>query len=94
MDARLAGSERQQGVVRLFPGTGNGNSQFVRELIGGAQRLKLEERIRRLVREVTGFRMKFEQIVALPLTDRQSAQPATWIFWATTLAPEQRRCCR
>ncbi|MBE2294090.1 MAG: hypothetical protein IAF00_04035, partial [Phycisphaerales bacterium] len=40
--------------------------EFVKELIGGAQRLKLEERIEQLVREVIGFRMKFEQIVALP----------------------------
>ncbi|MDG4554777.1 MAG: virulence factor SrfC family protein [Candidatus Competibacter sp.] len=40
--------------------------EFVKELIGGAQRLKLEERIEKLVRDVTGFRMKFEQIVALP----------------------------
>ena len=40
--------------------------EFVKELIGGAQRLKLEERIEARVREVTGFRMKFEQIVALP----------------------------
>ena len=39
---------------------------FVKELIGGAQRLKLEERIETLVRQVIGFRMKFEQIVALP----------------------------
>ncbi|HCK81859.1 MAG TPA: virulence factor SrfC family protein [Candidatus Competibacter sp.] len=41
-------------------------AEFVKELIDGAQRLKLEERIERLVRQVTGFRMKFEQIVALP----------------------------
>jgi hypothetical protein len=41
-------------------------AEFVKELIGGAQRLKLEERIETLVRQVTGFRMKFEQIVALP----------------------------
>ncbi len=40
--------------------------EFVKELINGAQRLKLEERIETLVRQVTGFRMKFEQIVALP----------------------------
>ena len=40
--------------------------EFVKELIGGAQRLKLEEQVEQLVREVTGFRMKFEQIVALP----------------------------
>ena len=41
-------------------------AEFVKELINGAQRLKLEERIEALVRKVTGFRMKFEQIVALP----------------------------
>ncbi len=41
-------------------------AEFVKELISGAQRLKLEERIETLVRQVTGFRMKFEQIVALP----------------------------
>ncbi|MDS4026361.1 MAG: virulence factor SrfC family protein [Candidatus Contendobacter sp.] len=41
-------------------------AEFVKELIAGAQRLKLEERIEALVRQVTGFRMKFEQIVALP----------------------------
>ena len=41
-------------------------AEFVKELIAGAQRLKLEERIETLVRQVTGFRMKFEQIVALP----------------------------
>ncbi|MFO1372851.1 MAG: virulence factor SrfC family protein [Candidatus Competibacteraceae bacterium] len=40
--------------------------EFVKELIAGAQRLKLEEQIVTLVRQVTGFRMKFEQIVALP----------------------------
>ena len=41
-------------------------AEFIKELIAGAQRLKLEERIETLVRQVTGFRMKFEQIVALP----------------------------
>jgi hypothetical protein len=41
-------------------------AEFVKEMIAGAQRLKLEERIETLVRQVTGFRMKFEQIVALP----------------------------
>jgi hypothetical protein len=41
-------------------------AELVKELIAGAQRLKLEERIETLVRQVTGFRMKFEQIVALP----------------------------
>ena len=41
-------------------------AELVKELISGAQRLKLEERIEALVRQVTGFRMKFEQIVALP----------------------------
>jgi hypothetical protein len=41
-------------------------AEFVKELIAGAQRLKLEEHIVTLVRQVTGFRMKFEQIVALP----------------------------
>lgn len=41
-------------------------AEFVKELIGGAQRLDLETRIETLVRQVTGFRMKFEQIVALP----------------------------
>jgi hypothetical protein len=41
-------------------------AEFVKELIDGAQRLKLEDRIETLVRQVTGFRMKFEQIVALP----------------------------
>ncbi|MFZ1828027.1 MAG: virulence factor SrfC family protein [Candidatus Competibacteraceae bacterium] len=41
-------------------------AEFVKELISGAQRLKLEERIVTQTRQVTGFRMKFEQIVALP----------------------------
>ncbi len=41
-------------------------ADFVKELIAGAQRLKLEERLGTLAREATGFRMKFEQIVALP----------------------------
>ncbi len=41
-------------------------AEFVKELISGAQRLKLEERIVAQTRRVTGFRMKFEQIVALP----------------------------
>jgi len=41
-------------------------AEFVKELISGAQRLKLEERIVAQTRQVTGFRMKFEQIVALP----------------------------
>ena len=41
-------------------------AEFVKELINGAQRLKLEEQIVTHTRQVTGFRMKFEQIVALP----------------------------
>jgi hypothetical protein len=41
-------------------------AEFVKELISGAQRLKLEERIVAQTRQVTSFRMKFEQIVALP----------------------------
>lgn len=41
-------------------------TDFIKELIDGAQRLELEERIEKMVRQVTGFRMKFEQIVALP----------------------------
>ncbi|MCB1822206.1 MAG: hypothetical protein KDI73_11600 [Candidatus Competibacteraceae bacterium] len=41
-------------------------AEFVKELISGAQRVKLEERIVAQTRQVTGFRMKFEQIVALP----------------------------
>ncbi|HOW74539.1 MAG TPA: virulence factor SrfC family protein [Candidatus Competibacteraceae bacterium] len=41
-------------------------AEFVKELISGAQRLKLEERIVAQTRQVTGFRMKFEQIVTLP----------------------------
>lgn len=41
-------------------------AEFIKELISGAQRLKLEERIVAQTRQVTGFRMKFEQIVALP----------------------------
>jgi stress response protein SCP2 len=41
-------------------------AEFVKELISGAQRMKLEERIVAQTRQVTGFRMKFEQIVALP----------------------------
>ncbi|MCP5157930.1 MAG: TerD family protein [Gammaproteobacteria bacterium] len=41
-------------------------AEFVKELISGAQRLKLEEHIVAQTRRVTGFRMKFEQIVALP----------------------------
>ncbi len=40
--------------------------ELIKEMIAGAKRLKLEERIEALVRQVTGFRMKFEQIVALP----------------------------
>lgn len=40
-------------------------ADFAKEMIGGAQRLKLEEQIVERVRQVTGFRMKFEQIVAL-----------------------------
>lgn len=41
-------------------------AEFVKELISGAQRLKLEEKIVARTRQVTGFRMKFEQIVTLP----------------------------
>ena len=41
-------------------------AEFVKELINGAQRLKLEDQIETLVREATGFHMKFEQFVALP----------------------------
>jgi hypothetical protein len=41
-------------------------ADFAKEMISGAQRLKLEEQIVARVRQVTGFRMKFEQIVALP----------------------------
>ncbi|HRY17675.1 MAG TPA: virulence factor SrfC family protein [Candidatus Competibacteraceae bacterium] len=41
-------------------------AEFVKELISGAQRLKLEDQIVAQTRRVTGFRMKFEQIVTLP----------------------------
>jgi len=41
-------------------------AEFVKELISGVQRLKLEERIVAQTRQAIGFRMKFEQIVALP----------------------------
>ncbi len=41
-------------------------AEFVKELINGAQRLKLEDQIEALVREAAGFHMKFEQFVALP----------------------------
>jgi hypothetical protein len=41
-------------------------TEMVKELIVGAQRLKLEQKIETMAREATGFRMKFEQIVALP----------------------------
>lgn len=41
-------------------------TELVKELIAGAQRLKLEQKIETMAREATGFRMKFEQIVALP----------------------------
>ncbi len=41
-------------------------ADFVKELMNGAQRLKLEDRIEELVRDAAGFHMKFEQFVALP----------------------------
>jgi len=41
-------------------------AEFVKELISGVQRLKLEQRIVAQTRQAIGFRMKFEQIVALP----------------------------
>jgi hypothetical protein len=41
MDAGFAGSERQQVAVRLLPGAGSQHGDFVKELIAGAQRLKL-----------------------------------------------------
>lgn len=59
----LSGNKALCAYYRL-PETGM--VDFVKELMDGAQRLKLEERIEALVRQVTGFRMKFEQIVALP----------------------------
>ncbi len=39
---------------------------FVQEIIAGAKRLDIEAEIARTVREVIGFRMRFQQIVALP----------------------------
>ena len=64
---------------------------FIKELIAGAQRLKLEERIETLVRQVTGFRMKFEQIVALParLTANLLNNYVDFLGY-DALAPEQR----
>ncbi|MEE4378165.1 MAG: virulence factor SrfC family protein, partial [Candidatus Competibacteraceae bacterium] len=41
-------------------------AEFVKELIAGAQRLQLEDRITEAVREATGFRLKFQQLVTLP----------------------------
>ncbi len=41
-------------------------AEFVKELMAGAKRLNIEERITAAVREATGFRMRFQQIVALP----------------------------
>ncbi|MEZ5585327.1 MAG: virulence factor SrfC family protein [Candidatus Competibacteraceae bacterium] len=41
-------------------------AEFVKELIAGAQRLQLENRITEAVREATGFRLKFQQLVTLP----------------------------
>lgn len=41
-------------------------AEFVKELIHGAKRLQLEQKIVGETRQVTGFRMKFEQIMALP----------------------------
>jgi len=66
-------------------------AEFVKELINGAQRLKLEERIETLVRQVTGFRMKFEQIVALParLTANLLNGYVDFLGY-DALAPEQR----
>jgi hypothetical protein len=66
-------------------------SDFIKELIAGAQRLKLEERIEALVRQVTGFRMKFEQIVALParLTANLLNNYVDFLGY-DALAPEQR----
>lgn len=66
-------------------------AEFVKELISGAQRLKLEERIETLVRQVTGFRMKFEQIVALParLTANLLNRYVDFLGY-DALAPEQR----
>ena len=66
-------------------------AEFVKELISGAQRLKLEERIEALVRQVTGFRMKFEQIVALParLTANLLNRYVDFLGY-DALAPEQR----
>ncbi len=66
-------------------------AEFVKELIDGAQRLKLEERIETLARQVTGFRMKFEQIVALParLTANLLNRYVDFLGY-DALAPEQR----
>lgn len=66
-------------------------AEFVKELIDGAQRLRLEERIETLVRQVTGFRMKFEQIVALParLTANLLNRYVDFLGY-DALAPEQR----
>jgi hypothetical protein len=41
-------------------------AELVQEIIAGARRLDLEQRITAKVREVTSFRMRFQQIVALP----------------------------
>ncbi len=66
-------------------------AELVKELIAGAQRLKLEDRIVTLAREVTGFRMKFEQIVALParLTANLLNRYVDFLGY-DALAPERR----
>jgi len=77
--------------VRLLSGAGSQHGRVRQELISGAQRLKLEERIEPLVRQVTGFRMKFEQIVALPARLTANLLNAYVDFLGyEPLAPEQR----
>jgi len=66
MDADLQDLSGNKSLCDYYRVPESGMAEFVKELIAGAQRLKLEERIETLVRQVTGFRMKFEQIVALP----------------------------
>ncbi|PIE82973.1 MAG: type III effector HopL1 [Candidatus Contendobacter odensis] len=66
-------------------------AELVKELISGAQRMELEKHIIKRVRQVTGFRMKFEQIVALParLTANTLNRYVDFLGY-DMLAPEQR----
>lgn len=44
----------------------SGMAEFIKELIAGAKRLDIEGRVTAAVRQATGFRLRFQQIVALP----------------------------